>query len=155
MTTPGAGAAMFQHLQEVHGYFRGQLAALRRAADDDAPAAALVAAAGAFTPSGAGGDLRLHCMYFCHALTMHHSIEDSRMFPGMRAAHPEAAPVLDRLEAEHHVVAELVEKMLVLLSSVPAGGSTPALRDALRTLSDELTAHLDYEESVLEPLFGP
>lgn len=155
----GAGAAMFAHLQEVHALFRGQLAALRVAVDRWAQGSAVpadvLAAAGAFTPAAAGRDVRTHCLYYCQALTLHHSIEDTRMFPAMRAAAPEAVALFDRLEAEHHVVAEILAELTELVSSVDNGGTAHAVGVRLRRLSDELETHLAFEEEVLQPLFGP
>jgi hypothetical protein len=154
----GSGHAMFAHLREIHAMFRDQLDALIRAAerwaDGDAVPGDVAAAAGALTPPGAGRDLRVHCLYYCHALTMHHSIEDSGMFPGMRAVAPEANALFDRLQAEHVVVHEIIEELTGLVSGVDDNGHAPAIRDALRRLADKLNAHLDYEESVLEPIFG-
>jgi Hemerythrin HHE cation binding domain len=156
--SPGSGAAMFAHLQEVHTMFRGQLALLVEAAGQWADGAAapdtVMAAAGPFAAAGSGRDLRVHCLYYCRSLTMHHSIEDTGMFPQLRAAAPEAAALFDRLEAEHHAVAKIIGELEDLLSTAQ-DSSAPALHASLTRLSDQLTAHLDYEERVLEPLFGP
>jgi iron-sulfur cluster repair protein YtfE (RIC family) len=147
---------MFAHLVEVHGFFRSHLAALRRAVDDWA------ASGNAAPPPGVAGlasmvgrtDLRAHCLFYCRALTMHHTLEDAQMFPAMRAAYPEAAPELDRLEAEHHVVAEILDEVTVLLSTVDGNEPASEVAAALADLSTKLEEHLAYEERVLRPLFG-
>jgi hypothetical protein len=151
----GPGAAMYAHLLEIHGFFRDQLTVLRRAVDAVVagadPSAELATAITGFAPPGTGGDVRVHCRYYCAALSKHHDIEDGQLFPAMRAAYPEAAPQLDRLQAEHHVVADIITRINAALSGPDSASEIKANLDRL---AEELQTHLEYEERVLKPLFG-
>src|SRR5690348_13861079 len=81
-------------LIEVHDWFRAELASLRRQAE----------AGEALRP---GTDLRAGCLAFCTALTRHHTGEDGGVFPMLARQAPELGLVIERLEREHHVVADL------------------------------------------------
>ena len=76
------------------------------------------------------------------------------MFPHLRASDPTLGPVIDRLEAEHHVIAGVldeVDRALVAVVTEPDGMSR--LREAVDLLTDTMLSHLAYEERVLlEPL---
>lgn len=98
--------------------------------------------------------LGAYCASYCRLVTTHHSIEDQALFPRMRSVEPGLGPVIDRLEAEHHVIAgaiEEVDRALVRLVSEPEG-----IEDVARGatyLSDTLRSHLRYEErSLLDTL---
>ena len=98
--------------------------------------------------------LGAYCQSYCRLVTTHHSIEDSSMFPHLRTADAELAPVIDRLEAEHHVIAGVLDEVdrgLVAVVSGPDG--MPELQLAVDLLSDTMTSHLSYEErELVEPL---
>ncbi|HJQ47099.1 MAG TPA: hemerythrin domain-containing protein [Amycolatopsis sp.] len=87
-------------------------------------------------------------------MTAHHMREDVDMFPQLRQFEPSLGPVLDRLQAEHHAIAELVEgvdRALVAFVGGPDGAA--GLRAAVEALSESLEAHLSCEERELtEPL---
>jgi len=73
------------------------------------------------------------------------------MFPRLRAADPALAPVVDRLEREHHEVAAVLEDLdraLVAMVTRPDDGASD-VRRAVDALSDVLLTHLAYEESQL------
>jgi len=98
--------------------------------------------------------LGTYCATYCRLVTVHHSIEDAYMFPLLSEADPSLAPIVARLEQEHHDVAATLEKLdrsLVDLVGSPETG-VAGVRRALDALSDVLLAHLSYEE---EQLVGP
>jgi hemerythrin-like domain-containing protein len=99
--------------------------------------------------------LGTYCESYCRVVTTHHTIEDVNMFPRLRQADPSLAPVVERLEREHHDVAgvlEDVDRALVELVTDPAVG-VQGVESAVGTLSDVLLGHLAYEESQLvDPL---
>lgn len=101
------------------------------------------------TGSLTGTDLRTHCLAFCDRLDAHHEGEDGALFPHLHNEHSALAEVLDRLRAEHHVVAQLLEQIRYL-TDVPGDG----LASALDHLADKLEAHLDYEEEQLVPVLN-
>jgi alkanesulfonate monooxygenase SsuD/methylene tetrahydromethanopterin reductase-like flavin-dependent oxidoreductase (luciferase family) len=98
--------------------------------------------------------LGTYCESYCRIVTTHHTIEDRSLFPHLRRSDPRLAPVVDRLEQEHHVIHEVLEgvdKALVEMVSGPGG--TAGLRAAVDLLSDTLLSHLAYEErELIEPL---
>jgi len=76
------------------------------------------------------------------------------MFPHLRRAEPGLEPVIDRLEAEHHVIHDVIERLdraLVALVAGPDG--MKGLRAEVDLLTDTLLSHFAYEErELVEPL---
>ncbi len=155
--TPSQQAAG-QHLIDVHDHLRGELEQLRglvgqvTAGALDAGAARTAIAT--MTMRQNNWTLGARCASYCRLLTTHHSLEDQAVFPALRAADERLAPVIDRLEAEHlviHDVLERVDRALVGFVADPNGAGP--LRDAVDLLTDTLLSHLSYEErELVEPL---
>ncbi|MEV4627175.1 nitroreductase/quinone reductase family protein [Micromonospora sp. NPDC049523] len=123
-------------LKLVHDAFRRELALIR----------AEVAGSGA----GLGAQLRMNCLAVCQGLGLHHTGEDTVMFPGLAEHHPALAPTMTRLRREHETIAALVEDLRVVVS---ADGVAAALVLAeVDRLVDELERHLMYEEEQLVPI---
>jgi alkanesulfonate monooxygenase SsuD/methylene tetrahydromethanopterin reductase-like flavin-dependent oxidoreductase (luciferase family) len=146
-----------QHLVDVHDHLRAELGQVVDLIGQ--------VEAGALDPAAARGainqmtlrqnewTLGAYCQSYCRLVATHHTIEDSSVFPHLRSREPALGPVLDRLEAEHHVIhraLEAVDRALVAVVSGPDG--LGALRGAVDELATTLTAHLSYEE---EQLVGP
>ena len=76
------------------------------------------------------------------------------MLPHLRRADPRLAPVVDRLEAEHRVIHDVLEGVdAALVEMVRNGGDVTGLRAAVDLLTDTLLSHLSYEErELVEPL---
>lgn len=123
-------------LKAVHDAFRRELSLIRREVAGSGP--------------GLGAQLRVNCLTLCAGLHHHHAGEDAGMFPALVRDRPGLAPVVERLEREHEKVAVLLED---LRQAVSADGADPAhvLREVER-LTDELEAHLRYEEEHLVPV---
>src|SRR5689334_9959563 len=91
---------------------------------------------------------------------MHHTLEDTSLFTGLRRLDGRLTAVTGRLTEEHHVIAGLLSRVdaaLVALVTDPVRGM-PAVRAAVDLLTDALLSHLSYEEhQILEPLarLGP
>jgi alkanesulfonate monooxygenase SsuD/methylene tetrahydromethanopterin reductase-like flavin-dependent oxidoreductase (luciferase family) len=159
-----AGRALAQELIAVHDHLRGELSQLRE----------MIAqvAAGSLDPGTARSEIAkltmrqnqwtvgAYCESYCRLVGTHHTIEDQSLFPGLRSLDQRLAPVVDRLHAEHLVIAGVLERVdtaLVALVSSPATGLA-GLRSAVDLLTDTLLSHLSYEEGELvEPLgrLGP
>jgi hemerythrin-like domain-containing protein len=94
------------------------------------------------------------CLSFCTLVTQHHGLEDTAVFPHLRRAEPALAPVIDRLEAEHAVIHEVVESVdRALVDLVGNPSDLGALQGAVDRLTAILRSHLTYEEDQLvEPL---
>ncbi len=71
------------------------------------------------------------------------------LFPALRRANPALNPVVDKLEAEHARVSDLlggVETAARELSDAADAAARNRLIQALQQLSSDLLAHLEYEE---------
>jgi hemerythrin-like domain-containing protein len=104
--------------------------------------------------------LGAYCASYCRIVTSHHTLEDRSVFPHLRRSEAGLGPVLDRLEEEHHLIADVLDRLDAALVALVGGeGSGRAGRDALDALqrevdqlTDTLLSHLAYEE---RELIGP
>ncbi len=165
VTDPGearTGHANQALLTQVHAHLRGELARIVEALDqlaarDDRPSAADVGDVRAFiqrlTSRQDRFSLGAFCAAYCGTVATHHAIEDHRMFPSIGAAEPALVPVLDRLGAEHEVIADLLVRFdATLVALVSLGSGLDEVRAAAGRLAAVLGSHLAYEE---EQLLGP
>ena len=149
--------ATVQHLVDVHDHLRHELEQIHGLIDqveagamDAGLARSLV---NVMTMRQNGWTLGAYCASYCRILTTHHAIEDAAMFPRLLAGDAALAPVVDRLEQEHHVIADVLEDVDRALVRVVGDGDMSTLRSGVGRLDDILTSHLAWEESVLrEPL---
>ncbi|MEJ3651547.1 LLM class flavin-dependent oxidoreductase [Actinomycetes bacterium KLBMP 9759] len=94
-----------------------------------------------------------YCASYCRIVTTHHTIEDMSLFPHLRRADPRLTAVVDRLQHEHGVIHEVLERVDRALVAFVDSADAPALRNAVDLLTDALFSHLAYEErELLEPL---
>ena len=124
-TVPPRLMALSEQLMEVHQALRERLASLR----SDATA----------IPD----DLLSHCLSFCTAIHTHHTGEDRQLFPALRDAAPELAPVIDKLEEDHVLVAGILGRLRDLLTARP---EPAALQRELDGLTAILESHFSFEE---------
>ena len=98
--------------------------------------------------------LGTYCESYCRVVTTHHTIEDISVFPHLRAAEPALVPVIDRLEEEHRIIHDVIERVdEALVSLVATDADISTLRAAVDLLADTLLSHLSYEErELVEPL---
>ena len=90
-------------------------------------------------------DLLGHCLGFCTAIHAHHTGEDERLLPQLRAAAPGLAPVIDNLIEDHALVSGILRRIRELLA--PGLGAGPAvLARELDGLTAILESHFGYEE---------
>jgi alkanesulfonate monooxygenase SsuD/methylene tetrahydromethanopterin reductase-like flavin-dependent oxidoreductase (luciferase family) len=147
-----------KHLIDVHDGLRAELTQLHDLVDQ--------VAAGKIN----AGDARSHisqmtvrqndwvlgayCVNYCRVVTTHHTLEDQSLFPHLRAADPALRPVIDRLEQEHHVIHDVLERVdKALVAFVADPSSMETIRAAVDLLSDTLLSHLSYEErELVEPI---
>jgi alkanesulfonate monooxygenase SsuD/methylene tetrahydromethanopterin reductase-like flavin-dependent oxidoreductase (luciferase family)/hemerythrin-like domain-containing protein len=159
-TYSAAERANGQHLVDVHDHLRAELAALRDLVDQVAAGAVDIARArsviSTMTLRQNNWTLGTYCESYCRLVTTHHTLEDRGMFPQLRRADARLAPVIDRLEEEHHAIAGVIERVdraLVALVGAPGGPGLADVRAAVDLLTDSLLSHLSYEErELVEPL---
>ena len=151
-----AQQAAGSHLRQIHDAFRAELAALESRVDavrtGEASAADVRAAVNQL--GGATGlTLGQHCAQLCRFVTMHHSLEDSAVFPAL-GAHAKVRPVVERLAEEHVVIhehLEYVDSLAARLDAEPA--VLGELDEAVDAFAAVLRSHFTYEEDELkEPL---
>ena len=153
---PGSGDG--DHLVAIHDHLRSELAQVEdlveqvaRGHVDVASTRSMIAT---MTMRQNSWTLGTYCESYCRLVTTHHTIEDMNMFPRLVAADPGLAPVVERLEREHHQVADVLEDLdraLVRLVTHPGSG-VDDVRAAMGSLADVLLTHLRFEE---QQLVGP
>jgi hypothetical protein len=94
------------------------------------------------------------CTAYSRTLTTHHTIEDRYMFPELRERQPSLGPVVERLEQEHEVIAEVLARLdAALVTLVQDDSRIGEVQNLTTTLERILLSHLGYEEEELvEPL---
>jgi len=154
-----------QHLVDIHDHLRSELASVRQILEQVSAGHLTVGAArnaiNTMTMRQNNWTLGAYCESYCRIVTGHHTLEDRSVFPHLRQAQPDLAPVLDRLQSEHEVIHHLLDdfdRALVRLVTDDGTGQSgrdaiEAVRSSLDSLADELLTHLTYEESqLIEPL---
>lgn len=151
------GMSLLAELQWVHAHLRADLAtcqALAAAAADGAPAAVLRDGVRQLQTGGPLFQLRVNCLQYCALVHGHHGLEDAQLFPVVLRHAPALAAAVDRLEADHRVISDLldqVEGSVRTLADHDPGGRK-RLVDALAALSTDLLEHLRFEEESIGPL---
>ena len=153
--------ATAQHLVDVHDHLRQELQQVRgiiaQVRDGSLGVGAARSAINTMTMRQNNWTLGAYCAAYCRVVTGHHTLEDRSVFPHLRRADPALAPVIDRLEHEHDVIADLLDRLdEALVAVVSTDAAAPAL-DTLAAevdlLTDALLSHLAYEErELLAPL---
>jgi len=161
---PEAGRSLARELVAVHDHLRAELARLRD----------MIAqvAAGNLDPGTARSEISkltmrqnqwtvgAYCESYCRLVGLHHTLEDTSLFTGLRRMDGRLAPITGRLSEEHEVIAGLLSRVdaaLVALVTDPVRGM-PAVQASVDLLTDALLSHLSYEEhQLVEPLarYGP
>ncbi|MEU3018841.1 nitroreductase/quinone reductase family protein [Nocardiopsis sp. NPDC007018] len=133
-------------LVQVHTWLRGQLANVRVEAERY-----LAGRDASATDSGVGLNLQIrqHCLAFCESLHFHHTGEDT-MFPGLAEGFPHLREPIERLVEEHRVVDRVRGELEALLADVATADRARFMAE-LDRLTEELQAHLDFEEDTLIP----
>jgi|SRR6478609_300611 len=154
-----AELAAGRHLIDVHDGLRAELGRLRDAIDEVASGASDPAALRSFfnrmTIRQNNWTLGAFCQSYCRAVTGHHSLEDSSVFPHLGRADPRLEPVLARLGEEHETIAEILERidraLVALVAAEPDAMSR--VRESVDLIADAMASHFSYEErELVEPL---
>jgi hypothetical protein len=146
------GEAMAAELKWVHDMIRQDLRTIQQmAADVGAGRAAGEIQAGirSLAASGPLWQLKVGCLHYCRLVHSHHHTESAMLFPALRRANPALDPVVDKLEADHVHVADLLDEVETAareLSDAENPATRTRLTRALKQLSADLLTHLQYEE---------
>jgi len=146
---------LLAELKWVHGLLRRDLTtcqALAVSVTAGATAEEVRAEIRALKARGPLFQLRMNCLQYCRFVHGHHGAEDAGLFPRVRRADPSLNPIVDRLEKDHREVSELldvVEASSGALASLADAVERRRLVQALNQLSDQLLAHLAFEEESL------
>jgi len=95
-----------------------------------------------------------YCRGHVGEILAHHGIEDTVFFPALRERAPDAAVVLDHLDAEHHLLDRLMEECREAIESVVTGAGPDVAAGPLRRLADVMDDHLDLEDREVVPQFA-
>jgi iron-sulfur cluster repair protein YtfE (RIC family) len=131
---------------------RDDLATVRALAarvTDGLPRGALAAEIGSLQTNGVLWQLKAGCLHHCRFVHGHHSLEDAALFPVLRRANPDLGPVLERLNAEHRRVSDLLDEVESAAGAIEEDRTR--VIEALDALAEQLLAHLDFEEESLGP----
>src|SRR5271169_3651266 len=105
------GEAMVAELTWVHDMIRQDLRTVRQLAADAAAgrtATEIRAGIRSLVASGPLWQLKVGCLHYCRFVHSHHHTESVLLFPALRRANPALNPVVDKLEADHAVVSDLL-----------------------------------------------
>jgi hemerythrin HHE cation binding domain-containing protein len=151
------GRALFEELLWVHSIIRRDLATVEQLAADvgeGLSGEAVQDALGELKTGSPLWELKVNCLRYCRHVHAHHGAEDVLLFPTLRTADPAIGPVVDRLEADHLRVSDLldaVEAAARALTETDGGDARPRVIDGLQELHVHLLEHLDYEEGHAGP----
>lgn len=158
--TPAQRAAG-QHLKDIHDHLRGNMKMLRtlierasRGGVSEAEVAAETDGMAMVANFRRFGNL---CGQHCAIVNTHHSIEDYALFPGIAAQGEAFRKVAERLQAEHVVVHELLERLIEALNTLAGSPTRENFEDAkviYETLERVLLSHLGYEEDSIGDALG-
>ncbi|HEX5058584.1 MAG TPA: hemerythrin domain-containing protein [Kofleriaceae bacterium] len=93
--------------------------------------------------------LREEWTRFRGALHGHHTVEDTGLFPDMRAKHPELAAAIDKLDEQHRAIDPLLERGDQVFADL--ANQRAAAQDVIASLAALLAEHLDAEEAAVIP----
>ena len=69
------------------------------------------------------------CASYCRVVSVHHTIEDERMFVELRGGDADLGPVLDRLSEEHEEIAGVLTRLdRALVAMITDTDQLPAVR---------------------------
>ncbi len=98
------------------------------------------------------------CGEECQMLTFHHSAEDAQMFPVLQQRGDNGLrKVVERLQAEHLVVHELIEELgtaAATLVDAPTAENFAQTKAAFAVLETCVRSHFGYEETELAEALG-
>src|SRR5437868_14223207 len=124
-----------EHLKQVHDHLRDNMRAIRvlmeRAAAGLASAAEIAAETNSLEMVANFRRFGNLCGQHCQIVNTHHSLEDAYVFPSIAAISDGYRHVADRLQAEHVVVHELLEREIAALNQMVTQPSAEHFAEAI------------------------
>jgi hypothetical protein len=148
-----------KHLVDVHDGLRAELGRLRGVVAEveagNSDPVALQSFFNRMTIRQNNWTLGAFCQSYCRAVTGHHTLEDTSVFPHLGQADERLQAVLVRLGDEHETIAELLERidaaLVALVASEPE--ALARVRAAVDLIAEAMASHFSYEErELVEPL---
>jgi iron-sulfur cluster repair protein YtfE (RIC family) len=146
------GVLMHRQLKLIHQMLRGDLEVCRQLAAEvasGAPAAGVTQQIEALQTRSPIWTLQVNCLYHCRVVHVHHGHEDADMFPALRRSNPALTVVVDKLEADHRAISDLLDDVEHAARDLNDTAGNPAraqLVTALCRLEGDLLTHLALEE---------
>lgn len=149
-----------RRLYAIHAELRTDLKHLNRAVEaitqDGADVEAAMAEIQKLSFIGPEWTFRTFCEAVCGTVHEHHQTEDGMLFPGLLQLpghdRDDLKALIKQLEAEHRTLSDYVGDVERALRALPGDeAAKSAAVEAMRRLSEHLTAHLDFEEEQLAP----
>jgi Hemerythrin HHE cation binding domain len=146
------GVMLHRQLKLIHTMLRGDLDACRKLAAEvasGAPAAGITEQIAALQTRSPIWTLQVNCLYHCRVVHAHHGHENADMFPALRRSNPALTAVVDKLEADHRAISDLLDDVERAARDLDDASGNPAREDlvaALGKLEANLLTHLALEE---------
>ncbi|SFR11700.1 Flavin-dependent oxidoreductase, luciferase family (includes alkanesulfonate monooxygenase SsuD and methylene tetrahydromethanopterin reductase) [Lentzea waywayandensis] len=153
-----SGRAMGRQLIGVHNHLREELTKVRsivaQVADGILDVGEARSEINTMTMRQNNWTMGAYCESYCRLVTIHHTLEDTSLYPQLREGDARLGPVLDRLSEEHQVIHEVLERLdAALVAAVAEPHRIREVQKAVDLLTDTLLSHLSYEEGELvEPM---
>lgn len=94
-----------------------------------------------------------HLDWMMHFLHVHHDGEDRGLWPMVRRLNPDAGPLLDRMDADHRLVAPEITGVTAAVAAYRSNAvSREELSQSLGRLTEVLIPHLQLEENEAMPV---
>jgi hypothetical protein len=151
------GEALVAELLWVHDRIRHDLDVVQRLSADVMAGASpeeVQAEIGQLQTSSPLWKLRVNCLYYCRFVHSHHMAEDVALFPELRRTNPALAPVVDKLEADHRVVSDILDAIEAAVRELGRDDTLAGRHRIVAGLDDlreTLLAHLAFEEVQISP----
>ncbi|WP_439661382.1 LLM class flavin-dependent oxidoreductase [Lentzea sp. HUAS TT2] len=153
-----SGRAMGRQLVGVHNHLRDELKKIRsiiqQAADGMIGIGEARSEINTMTMRQNNWTMGAYCETYCRLVTIHHTLEDTSLYPQLREGDARLGPVLDRLSEEHQVIHGVLERLdAALVATVAEPQRIGEVQKAVDLLTDTLLSHLSYEEDqLIEPM---
>jgi iron-sulfur cluster repair protein YtfE (RIC family) len=152
VTGQSPGEGMVAELKWVHAMIRRDLETVRWLAEElerGLPGEQAAVTLDDLAVGSALWQLKINCLQYCRFVHAHHHAESALLFPRLRASNPALGPVVDKLEADHARVSDLLDDVTAAATALAAREDAEVrkrLISALDQLSLDLLEHLQYEE---------